>query len=157
MKTPVKNIPFVLGKYQAKNLKGEAAKVNGKYFLRPVVFSTLDTEDVAEAMRNRGCAYKVGDIAAVLDYFFDVAFELITQNRRVKMKGLGTLGITVSSDPADTEGECSVAQVKGAHIRLLPDSSQDQQLDSVSLKDRMQFSFGLTTSAEFFVDNDEQP
>jgi hypothetical protein len=149
MKTPQNGTPFIYSVYQNNSV---GTKASGKYYGRSVILSTLDTEDMAEHMMDHGCLYGQDVIKGVLEKFFDCAMELVFQNRRVKMTGLGTLGITLECEPQDTvdkDHPYDITKIKAAHIRLLPDATQDQQLSGKKLRSRMNFVNGASSS---FVD-----
>ena len=149
MKTPQNGTPFIYSVYQNQSV---GTKASGKYYGRSVILSTLDTEDMAEHMMDHGCLYGQDVIKGVLEKFFDCAMELVFQNRRVKMTGLGTLGITLECEPQDTvdkDHPYDITKIKAAHIRLLPDATQDQQLSGKKLRSRMNFVNGASSS---FVD-----
>ena len=149
MKTPQNGTPFIYSVYQNQSV---GTKASGKYYGRSVILSTLDTEDMAEHMMDHGCLYGQDVIKGVLEKFFDCAMELVFQNRRVKMTGLGTLGITLECEPQDTvdkDHPYDITKIKAAHIRLLPDATQDQQLSGKKLRSRMNFVNGASSN---FVD-----
>ena len=163
MKTPQNGTPFIYSIYQNQSV---GTKASGKYYGRSVILSTLNTEDMAEHMMDHGCLYGQDVIKGVLEKFFDCAMELVFQNRRVKMNGLGTLGLTLECEPQDTvdkDHPYDVSKIKAVHIRLLPDATQEQQLSGKKLRSRMSFVNGASSS---FVDvnayggdenKDEQP
>ena len=89
MKMPSKATPFLYGLY--KNNNEQMPKAFGKVYARPVVLSTLETEDIAEHMMEHGSLYGTDVIKGVLEKFYDCSLELLFQNRRIKLPGLGTL------------------------------------------------------------------
>ena len=149
MKTPQNGTPFIYSVYQNQSV---GTKASGKYYGRSVILSTLDTEDMAEHMMDHGCLYGQDVIKGVLEKFFDCAMELVFQNRRVKMTGLGTLGISLECEGqvvVDKDHPYDVSNILAAHIRLLPDATLDQQLSGKKLRSRMNFVNGAASS---FVD-----
>ena len=149
MKTPQNGTPFIYSVYQNQSV---GTKASGKYYGRSVILSTLDTEDMAEHMMDHGCLYGQDVIKGVLEKFFDCAMELVFQNRRVKMTGLGTLCLqleTEGQEVVDKDHPYDVSNILAAHIRLLPDATLDQQLSGKKLRSRMNFVNGAASS---FVD-----
>ena len=149
MKTPQNGMPFIYSVYKNTNSENNGY---GKYYARSVILSTLDTDDMAEHMMDHGCLYGADVIKGVLEKFFDCAVELVFQNRRVKMTGLGTLGISLQSEGQDDfskEHPFDVKNIKAARIRLLPDATDQQQLQGTKLRERMNFVNGASSS---FVD-----
>jgi len=137
MKMPQKGQKFFYGKYTNNNSKSAGF---GKTYGRAAIFGTLDTEDIAEHMMNHGCVYGVDVIKGVLDKFFDCAIELLFTNYRIKMNGLGTLCMTLTSKGSDSAGEFTESFIEKANIRLLPDATMDQQLSGKKLRERMSFA-----------------
>ena len=152
MKTPSAGIHFLYGKYQNKNDKNENAYL--KWYGRAVILSTLDTDDVAQHMMEHGCVYGTDVIKGVLEKFYDCAVELLFQNRRVKMNGLGTLCMGLVTKGAESESDFTAKNIEKARIYLLPDSTTDQQLSGAKLRARMNFS-GKATSSFVNLDNFE--
>lgn len=150
MKTPAAGIQFLYGKYQNKNDKNE--KAYQKWYGRAVILSTLDTDDVAQHMMEHGCVYGTDVIKGVLEKFYDCAVELLFQNRRVKMNGLGTLCMGLVTTGAESESDFTAKNIEKARIYLLPDASTDQQLSGAKLRSRMNFSGSATSS---FVNLDD--
>ena len=144
VKMPTSGIPFIVGKYQNKNDKMPEAY--GKWYGRPVVLSTLDVDDMAEHIQDHGCVYGTDLIKAVLEKFFDCALELLFQNRRVKMNGLGTLYMACNSEGAASAEDFTVDQIKSLRPALLPDSSKQAQLSGEKLRSRMQLSTNVSSS-----------
>ena len=137
MKMPAKGQKFFFGKYTNNNSKSSGY---GKTYARAAILGTLDTEDIAEHMMNHGCVYGVDVIKGVLDKFFDCAIELLFTNYRIKMNGLGTLCMTLTSEGSDSAGEFTESKITKANIRLLPDATMDQQLSGKKLRERMSFT-----------------
>lgn len=152
MKTPSAGIHFLYGKYQNKNVKNE--KTYNKWYGRSVILSTLDTDDVAQHMMEHGCLYGTDVIKGVLEKFYDCAVELLFQNRRVKMNGLGTLCMGLVTKGAESESDFGPKYIEKARIYLLPDATTDQQLSGAKLRSRMNFS-GKTASSFVNLDNFE--
>lgn len=146
IKTPMAGIKFLVGKYQNNNDKTTAYQ---KWYYRPVILSTLDTEDMAEHMMDHGCLYGSDVIKGVLEKFFECTYELLFQNRRVKLNGIGTLCMSVKSEGATSKEDLSTDMIKQCSVYLLPDASNHAQLTGKKLASRMSFSNIASSS---FVD-----
>ena len=154
LKTPMAGIKFLVGKYQNKSDKTSAFQ---KWFYRPVILSTLDTEDMAEHMMDHGCLYGADVIKGVLEKFFECTYELLFQNRRVKLNGIGTLCMSVKSEGAENEEDLTVDKIKKCSVYLLPDASGKAQLTGEKLRSRMSFSNLANSSfADFNSTGDEE-
>ena len=151
LKTPMAGIKFLVGKYQCNSDKTTGYQ---KWYYRPVILSTLDTEDMAEHMMDHGCLYGNDVIKGVLEKFFECTYELLFQNRRVKLNGIGTLCMSVKSEGAASEDDLTVDKITKASVYLLPDASSNAQLTGAKLRSRMTFS-NLASSS--FVDFNGEP
>ena len=85
----------------------------------------------------------------MLEKFFECTYELLFQNRRVKLNGIGTLCMRVKSEGAASEEDLSIDMIKKTSVYLLPDASSQAQLTGEKLRSRMSFS-NITSSS--FVD-----
>ena len=146
MKTPQNGTPFIYSVYKNTNSENNGY---GKYYARSVILSTLDTEDMAEHMMDHGCLYGSDVIKGVLEKFFECTYELLFQNRRVKLNGIGTLCMSVKSEGAASEEDLTTDKIKQCSVYLLPDGSNHAQLTSKKLASRMSFSNIASSS---FVD-----
>ena len=144
---PSQATPFLYGLYQDNNAENE--KSYKKYYARPVILGTLDTAAVADHMTEHGSIYGTDVVKGVLEKFFDCALELLFQNRRIKMNGLGTLCLQLHSKGAVDKDSFNQANITGAAIRLLPDATMEQQLSKGKLRNRMYFTRTVTSG---FVD-----
>ena len=142
---PMRGISFLVSKAQQKGLN-DGNTACGKWFYRPVILSTLDTQDLAEHMMDHGSPYGEDVIKGVLEKFFGCAFELLMQNRRIKMGGLGTLGISITTEPADSSGELVPDSITNAKITLIGDDTDREQLSSTKLRQRMSFTSSVSSS-----------
>lgn len=146
MKTPAAGIKFLYGVYKNNNSKNPAAF--GKYYGKAAILSTLDTDDVAEHMQEHGCLYGSDVIKGVLEKFYDCAVELLFQNRRIKVGGLGTLYMGLVTEGAERESDFDPTYIKAVKIGLIPDAKQDQQLSGPQLRQRMHFT---NKTSSYFV------
>ena len=137
LKSPAKGQKFFYGKYKNNNSKSTGY---GKTYARAAILGTLNTEDIAEHMMHHGCLYGVDVIKGVLEKFYDCALEHLFTNYRIKMDGLGTLCMGLTSEGADSAGEFTPEKIVKARIYLLPDATMDQQLSGKKLRDRMSFT-----------------
>ena len=101
------------------------SKFKGKWYARAKTIGTKDLMDIAE-MIQRNSSMKRSDVAAVLLEASEVVGDFLADGYRVKLNGLGTLKVGVSTLPADTEKEFDLAKnVKGSHILFQPETEKD--------------------------------
>ena len=65
------------------------------------------------------------------------AVENFSATKKVKIDGLGTFYLSVSSTGAESVDEASMDQIKNVRLRFLPDSSSRAMLDSRSLRKKV--------------------
>ena len=107
--------------YQS-NRKGAT---NGKFYGRAAHRDTVDVKALAATMQNN-CTVKYSDIVAVLAELSEVMRLELLRSNRVKLDGIGTFKVGVSTKPADSAKEFSMSDnVVGTHILFLPESTTD--------------------------------
>lgn len=85
--------------------------------------SRLATQDTVAAEVEEASTLTKGDVLHVLGIFMTEMRKVLVRGDRVKIDGLGTFFMTLSCDGVPTEEECKVRNIKGIHIRFLPDKS----------------------------------
>ena len=116
--------------YQNKN---EDSTSFGKYFGRVVHTETLNTRKLARHIAEHGSVYTQDVVEGVLTKAEACIVEMLLESKKVKLEGLGTFylmaenkkGGVVSVDKFNPK-----TSFKGLHIRFLPDSSGEAQLNS---------------------------
>ena len=69
---------------------------------------------------------KYSDILAVLAELSEVMKAELQRSNKVKIDGLGTFKVGISSSPADTAKDFNVAKnIKGTHVLFLPESIKE--------------------------------
>ena len=95
----------------------------GKWFPRPVNLGTIETDQLARLVQ-RNCSVKRSDVVAVL-------IELSEVIHRVRLDGIGSLMVGLSSDPCDGPKDFSREKLRNIHICFKPE--KDLQMDDVEL------------------------
>ena len=116
--------------YQNKNENNHAF---GKYYGRIVHTETLNTRRLAKHIAEHGSVYTQDVVEGVLTKAEACIVEMLLESKKVKLEGLGTFylmaenkkGGAVSLDKFNPKTTFS-----GLHIRFLPDSGADAQLNS---------------------------
>lgn len=108
-------------KVYKNNRKGET---QNKYYGRATHRDTVTTKDLAQIMQAN-CTVKYSDILAVLTELSEVVKAELQRSNRVKIEGLGTFKVGLTTTPADTAKAFTVANIKGAHILFMPEVSKD--------------------------------
>uniref|UniRef100_A0AB33JB12 HU domain-containing protein n=2 Tax=unclassified Prevotella TaxID=2638335 RepID=A0AB33JB12_9BACT len=107
--------------YQCKR----AGKFNGKWYARAVHNGVIGTDELAEIMQ-RNCTLKKSDIKAVLTELVEVLQDELQNSKRVRLDGLGSFKLGISSSAAETAKDYSpVKHVRGVHVLFMPESKAD--------------------------------
>lgn len=104
---------------------GRTDTANGKWYGRAIRVGTVDTADLAEIIQ-RNCSMKKSDVQAVLTELVEVMTDKLQESYAVKINGLGTFKVGISTKGANTPAEFSVAKnVTGTHINFVPSYTVD--------------------------------
>lgn len=96
----------------------------GKYYGRAIHRETVTTKDLAQTMQAN-CTVKHSDIIAVLTELSEVVKAELQRGNRVKIEGLGTFKIGITTEGAESAKEFTAANIKGSHIIFMPELSVD--------------------------------
>ena len=116
--------------YQNKN---ENNVSYGKYFGRIVHTETLNTRQLARHIADHGSVYTQDVVEGVLTKAEACIVEMLLESKKVKLEGLGTfylMGENKRGGVASLDKFNPKTSFAGLHIRFLPDSSTDAQLNS---------------------------
>ena len=116
--------------YKSTNAKSASY---GKYFGRVIHTETLTTRKLAKHIAEHGSVYTQDVVEGVLTKAEACIVEQLLESKKIKLEGLGTFylmaenknGGAVSLDKFNPK-----TTLKGLHIRFLPDSSSESQLNS---------------------------
>ena len=124
-----KKIPF---QYYLKQDKSSNPKMTGKYYAKRFKPSVLGTRGLAEHMISHGLIAERSEVEDVLNALKTCIPELLLQGVNVKLTGLGTFRITMSSRGAESKEKYNVQKhVRGVSMRFCPDSTD---LDNMTKK-----------------------
>ena len=120
----------------------EASTSYGNYFGRIVHLETLNTRKLARHIAEHGSVYTQDVVEGVLTKAESCILEMLLESKKVKLEGLGTFylmaqnkkGGATSIDKFTPKGS-----LVGLHIRFLPDSSSDSQLNSKDMLQKATF------------------
>lgn len=132
-----KKIPFRYVMYQNPI---KSSKTYGKWYARAAQMGTLNLEGVARHISHHGSIYTEDVVYGVLKKFKSCLLELIMQNQRVKIDGLGTFYISLSSTGEAKRDDYSIGKnLRSARIRFLADQVRDEGLQGTTLANSMLF------------------
>jgi len=99
--------------------------MNGKWYARAVPTGCVETKELAEIMQ-RNCTVKKADIVAVIAELVDTMREQLQQSHRVKLEGLGSFKLGLTSTGAATAADFDIRKnVKGVHVVFTPEVTHD--------------------------------
>ena len=112
----------------AVNYKIYQSKLNNstadKFYARATHRDTVGISEIASTMQAN-CTVKKSDILAVLTELSEVVKAELQRSNRVKIDGLGTFKVGLSTKPAPTAKDFTAANVKGAHVIFMPEITTD--------------------------------
>lgn len=94
------------------------------FYARVALGETVTIKTLAQRMQDN-CTVKYSDIVAVLAELSGVIKEELQRGNRVKIDGLGTFKIGISTKPAQTAKEFTIANISGTHVNFTPETTVD--------------------------------
>lgn len=122
---------LITKKYQNKNSKSSAF---GKTYARILHTETLTTDEFANHISSHGSPFDRATIGGVLMAACDCLVELTKDSKKIQLGDLGTFYMTASTSGADEADQFSASNIKGVHLRFLPNMKKAYALDSKSLR-----------------------
>ncbi len=119
--------------YLLKQNKVKNSKVSGKWFARQKTIETLNTRKLANHISEHGSIYTPDVVFGVLEKFRSCLLEMLLNSKRVKIDGLGIFFTTLENTEGGAESKDKFLpqkNLKGLHIRFLPDSSTETDISS---------------------------
>ena len=128
--------------------QNEESKGYGKWYGEILSSGTLSTRGIAKHMVDHGSVFGLSTIMGVLTALSQCVPELLSEGIGVKVSGLGSWYPMLSTKGADNAEKFTIAKnVKGVHIRFLPDSSDLDNVTSKEFRKMCQMNvFGTVTS-----------
>lgn len=97
---------------------------NGKYYARATYHDTVTIKELAQSMQAN-CTVKHSDIVAVLTELSETLKAELQRGNRVKIDGLGTFKIGLTSTKAETAKDFTASNIKSAHVLFQPEIAID--------------------------------
>ena len=93
----------------------------GKFYARAMHNGTTNLDDIA-AIIERNCSMKKSDVKAVLTELVEVMTAQIQDSKRVKLDGLGTFKIGISTKGAESAAAFNPAKhIKNMRVIFMPE------------------------------------
>ena len=109
------------------------SKVKGKWFAHGKTVEVLNTRKMANHIAEHGSIYTPDVVFGVLEKFRSCLLEMLLNSKRVKIDGLGIFFTTLENEAggaAKKEDFSPQKNLKGLHIRFLPDQMAETNISS---------------------------
>ena len=122
-----------------------------KWYARATVNDVITTEQIAYKIQQN-CSVKKSDVKAVLDEMVEVMTEALQDGKRVKIGGIGSFKIALSSKPSDNREDFNARQcIYGLRVAFNPEVKVNGSgrrvkafLDGVQLAEQSPYDNGKT-------------
>ena len=143
--------------YLLKQNKNASSKIYGKWFAQGKTIETLNTRKLANHISEHGSIYTPDVVCGVLEKFRSCLLEMLLNSKRVKIDGLGIFFTTLENTPGGAESKDKFLpqkNLKGLHIRFLPDSTTETDISSREFIKKAEFVNAESLSGDL---DDDQP
>ena len=82
----------------------------------------MDIDTMANAIESKS-SLTVGDVKHTIEAFVEQLRLSLTQGDKVKIDGLGTFHITLTSDGTETVKDCTVCSIRRVNVRFVADKA----------------------------------
>ncbi len=96
----------------------------GKFYAKVAHNETVNIKKIAQIMQAN-CTVKYSDILAVLTELSEVMKDEIQRGNKVKIDGLGTFKVGISTRAADSAKEFTAANITNTRVLFLPEGTVD--------------------------------
>ena len=119
--------------YEVYKNKNEHSSAYGKYYARVKYLESLNTRKLSNHISEHGSIYTPDVVYGVMEKFRSCLLEMLLNSKKVKIEGLGTFYTTLECNKggAMSKDKFSIMKdVKGLHIRFLPEQEQEINISS---------------------------
>ena len=119
--------------YEVKQNQNSHSAAFGKWYAQIKALETLNTRKLAQHISEHGSIYTPDVVYGVLEKFRSCLLEMLLNSKKVKIEGLGTFYTTLEcvKGGAISKDKFNILKdVKGLHIRFLPEQEQEQNISS---------------------------
>ena len=140
-----------MARLRIKTYKNNNSKNNayGKTYGRLVYVDTLDTSDLCRHMMKHGTIFTSDVVKGVVEKFINCFEELLLEGNKIKLDGLGTFYLSVSTEGVDNEDQFTANNVKAIRIKFIGDQSKESEYATKMLTNKAKFqSMGGKAASE---------
>ena len=119
--------------YEVYQNQNEHNAAFGKWYGRVKYLESLNTRKLSNHIAEHGSIYTPDIVYGVMEKFRSCLLEMLLNSKKVKIEGLGTFYTTLECKKggALSKDKFSIMKdVKGLHIRFLPEQEQEQNISS---------------------------
>ena len=127
---------LIIKKYQNKNSESNGF---GKWYGRLVPQGTLQTDAICRHIARHGSIYTSDVVKGVVEKFVNCFEELLLQGYKLKLEGLGTFYVTISTSGAATPDDFTQNNIKAVRVKFLADQSKQSEYTAQMLKQKAEF------------------
>ena len=119
--------------YEVYQNQNEHNAAYGKWYGRVKYLESLNTRKLSNHIAEHGSIYTPDIVYGVMEKFRSCLLEMLLNSKKVKIEGLGTFYTTIecAKGGAVSKDKFNIQKdVKGLHIRFLPEQEQEQNISS---------------------------
>ena len=119
--------------YEVYQNQNEHNAAFGKWYGRVKYLESMNTRKLSNHIAEHGSIYTPDVVYGVMEKFRSCLLEMLLNSKKVKIDGLGTFYTTLECKKggAVSKDKFSVLKdIKGLHIRFLPEQEQEQNISS---------------------------
>ena len=119
--------------YEVYQNQNEHSTAFGKFYARVKYLENLNTRKLSNHIAEHGSIYTPDVVYGVMEKFRSCLLEMLLNSKKVKIEGLGTFYTTLECQKggAVSKEKFSVLKdIKGLHIRFLPEQEQETNISS---------------------------
>ena len=143
--------------YEVYQNKNEHSTAHGKYYARVKYLESLNTRKLSNHISEHGSIYTPDVVYGVMEKFRSCLLEMLLNSKKVKIEGLGTFYTTIECQKggAVSKDKFNVNKdVKGLHIRFLPEQEQEQNISSREFLKQAEF---INVESLLKKDDEDEP
>ena len=119
--------------YEVYQNQNEHNAAYGKWYGRVKYLESMNTRKLSNHIAEHGSIYTPDVVYGVMEKFRSCLLEMLLNSKKVKIEGLGTFYTTlecVKGGAVSKDKFNILKDVKGLHIRFLPEQEQEQNISS---------------------------
>ena len=127
---------LIIRKYKNNN---SDSPTFGQWYGRLVPQGTLHTDAICRHIAKHGSVYTSDVVKGVVEKFVNCFEELLLQGYKLKLEGLGTFYLSISTKGVAKAEDFSANDIKSVHVKFLPDQSKQSEYTAQMMKQKAEF------------------